>query len=68
MGGHLFDVQHILNNGQKSDSFAAHYGKNFNSTMSNTDLYKCMKFKIVNQINPIESMKPFKKSNCSLFI
>ena len=30
MYGHLYDVQHILKNGKKSDSSAAHYEKNSN--------------------------------------
>ena len=35
--GHFSDAQRILNNGQKSDSFATHFEQHFQSTMSRTD-------------------------------
>ena len=53
-------------NGQKSDSFAAHFVHHFNNTTSRTDLRKCMTFKEINQLNPIGAMKIFTKPNCNL--
>ena len=38
----------------------------FKSTTSRTYLCKCMFFKVVNKLNPIGSMKSFKKPNCKL--
>ena len=64
--GHLSNLQRLLKNGQKSDSFAAHFIQHFNNTTSCTDLRKCMTFKLVKQLNPIGSMKTFMKPNCYL--
>ena len=50
----------LLKNGQKSDSFAAHFKQNFNTTASHTDLRKYTAFKVVNKLNPIGAMKKFK--------
>ena len=47
MIGHLSYVQNIIKNEQKSVSFAAHYEQHFKSTMSHTDLRKCIVFKLV---------------------
>ena len=66
MDGHLSDLQRLLKNGQKSDSFAAHFVQNFNSTTSRTELRKCMTFKVLKQINSIGAMKKFTKPNCNL--
>ena len=66
MDGHFSDLQRLLKNGQKSDSFAAHFVHNFNNTMSCTDLRKCMTFKEVKQLNPIGVMKILTKPNCNL--
>ena len=62
---HLDPVK-LLKNGQKSDSFAAHFVHHFNNTTSCTDLHKCMAFKVINQLNPIGAMKTFTKPNCNL--
>ena len=56
MGGHFFNILHLLKNG-KLDSFAAHFEQPFNSTISRTDLRKCMTFKVINHINLIGAMK-----------
>ena len=48
MDGHFSDLQRLLKNGQKSDSFAAHFVQHFNSTTSRTELHKCMTFKVIN--------------------
>ena len=56
MDGNFSDVQHILKNGKKWDSFVAHYKQQFKYIMSHTDLCKCMTFKVVKQINPIGAM------------
>ena len=53
-------------NWHKSDSFSAHYGQHFKSTMSLTDLHKYMAFKLFIQINPIGSMRSFMKPYCNL--
>ena len=66
MDGHFSDLQHLLKNGQRSDSFAAHCVQHFNSTTSSTELRKCMTFKVLNQINLIGAMKTFMKPNCNI--
>ena len=66
MDGHLSGLLRLLNNGKKSDSFAAHFEQQFNSTTSCTDLRKCMTFKVVNQLNLIGAMKIFMKPNSNL--
>ena len=53
MEGHFSDLQRLLKNGQKSDSFAAHFVQHFNTTTSHTDLRKYMTPKVVKQLNPI---------------
>ena len=60
------NLQRLLKNGQKSDSFAAHFVQHFNNTTSRTDLRKCMTFKVINQLNPIGAMKKFTKPNFNL--
>ena len=68
MDGHLSDLLSILNNGQKSYSFAAHFEQHFNTTTSRTDLRKYMTFKVVKQQNPVGAMKTFTKPNCNICI
>ena len=68
MDGHFSDLQCLLKNGQKSDSFAAHFVEHLNNTTSRTDLRKCMIFKVLKQINPIGAMKTFTKPNCNLWM
>ena len=48
MYGHFFDILRLLDNGQKSDSFSAHFKYHFKSTTSCTDIRKYMAFKVVN--------------------
>ena len=66
MDGHSSDLPSLLKNGQKSDSFAAHFEQHFNNTTSRTDLRKYMTFKVVKQIILIGAMKTFTKPNCNL--
>ena len=66
MDGHLYDLLRLLKNGQKSYSFAAHFGQHFNTTTSRTDLRKYMTFKVLKQLNMIGAMKTFTKPNCNL--
>ena len=66
MDGHFYDLQRLLKNGQKSDSFAAHFVQNFNNTTSRTYLRKYMTFKIINQLNLIGVMKTFTKPICNI--
>ena len=47
MDGHFSDLQLLLKNGQKSDSFAAHFVQHFNDTTSRTALRECMTFKVL---------------------
>ena len=47
-------------NGQKSDSFAAHLKQNFNN------LHKYMTLKVLTQLNPIRDIKTFTKTNWGL--
>ena len=56
----------LLKNGQKSDSFAAHFAQHFNYTKLCTYLCKYVTFKVVKQLNPIGAMKTFTKPNCNL--
>ena len=66
MDGHFSNLQRLLKNGQKSDSFATHFVQHFNSTTSRTELRKCMTFKVIKQLNPIGAMKIFTKPNSNL--
>ena len=66
MDGHFSNLQRLLKNGQKSDSFAAQFVQHFNSTTSRTELRKCMTFKLIKLLNLIGAMKTFRKPNCNL--
>ena len=66
MDGHFSDLLRLLKNGQKSDSFAAHFEQHFNATSARTDLRKYMTFKVVKQLNTIGEMQTFTKPNCNL--
>ena len=66
MDGHFSDLLRLLKNGQKSDSFVAHFEQHFNTTTSRTDLRKHMTFKVVKQLSPIGAMKTFTKPKCNL--
>ena len=66
MEGHFSDDQFLLKNGQKSDSFVAHFEQHFKYTTSRMDLHKCMMFKLVKQLSPIGPMKSFTKPNFNL--
>ena len=68
MGGHFSNLLRLLKNGQKSDSFAAHFEQQFNAIISRTYLRKYMMFRVLKQINPIGAMKTFTKPNCNLFM
>ena len=66
MDGHFSDLLRLLNNGQESEPFGAHFKQHFNTTTSRTDLRKYTTFKVVKQLNPIDAMKFFTKPNCNL--
>ena len=66
MDGHFSNLQRLLKNRQKSDSFAAHFVQHFNTTTSRTDLRKYMPFKVVQKLNPIGSKTTFTKPNCNI--
>ena len=66
MDGHFSDLLRLLKNGQKSDSFAAHFEQHFNTTTPRIDLRKYMMSKVVKQLSPIIAMKKFTKPNCNL--
>ena len=68
MNGHFSDLVHLSKNGKKYDSFAAHFGHNFNSTTSCTDICNYITLKVVNQLNPIGAIKKYMKPNCNLFV
>ena len=57
MDDHLSDLLHLLKNGEKSDSFAAHFEQHFNTTTSRKYLRNYMTFKLVKQLNLIGTMK-----------
>ena len=63
MDGHFYDLLRHLKNGQKPDSFAAHFEHRFKYNTSYKDLFNCMGFKLVNQTNPIGAIKKFTKPN-----
>ena len=66
MDGHFSNLQRLLKNGQKSDSFTAHFFQHLNTTTPHTNLLKYMRFKVVKQLNPIGAMKTFTKPNCNI--
>ena len=66
MSSNFSDLQPLLKNGQKSESFAAHFVQHFNTTTSCTDLHKYMTFKVVKKLSSIGAMKKFTKPNCNL--
>ena len=68
MDGHFSDLLRLIRNGQKLDSFAAHFEQRLKATTSRADLRKYMTFKVVKQLNPIGAMKTFTKPNCNLFM
>ena len=53
MCGYFYDILRLIKNGQKYDSFSAHFEQQFKFTTSRTDLKKFMRFKVVKQLNPI---------------
>ena len=59
--GHFSNLVCLLKNGQKTDSFPAHFEQNFNATSSRTDLRKYMTFKVVKHLNMIDAMKKITK-------
>ena len=66
MDSHFSDAQCFLKNRHKSDSFSAHFEQHFKSTTSRMNLCKCMTFKVVKHLKPIEEMKSFAKPNFNL--
>ena len=66
MDEHFSDLFRLLKNGEKSDSFAAHFEQHFNTTTSRTDLRKDMTFKVIKQQNLIGAMETFTKPNCNI--
>ena len=68
MDDNLSDLQRLIKNGKKSDSFAARFVQHFNTTTSRTDLCKYMTLKVVKKLNLIGTMKTFTKTNFNLCI
>ena len=68
MDGHFSDLLPLLKNGQKSDSFTAHFEQHFKPTTSCADLRKYMTFKVVKQLNTIGAMKTFTKPNFNIYV
>ena len=66
MDRHFYDLVRLLKNGQKSDSFSAHFKQHFNATTPHTYLRIYTTFKVVKQLNSIREMKTFTKPNCNL--
>ena len=66
MDGNFSNLLCLLKNGQKSDSFAAHFWQHFDATTLRTGLRKYIAFKVIKQLNPIGEMKIFTKPNCNL--
>ena len=61
MDDHFSDLIRLLKNVHKLDSFAAHSEQHFNATKPLKYLHKYKTFKLVNQLNPIGTMKTFIK-------
>ena len=66
MDGHFSDLQRLLKNGQKSDSFATHFIKHSNNTTSRTYLRKYMTFKLIKKLNSNGAMKTCTKPDCNI--
>ena len=66
MYGHFSNLQRILKNGKKSDSFPAHFAQHFSTTKSRTDLRKYTTFKGIKQLNLIGALETLTKTNCNL--
>ena len=66
MGSRFSNILRLLKYGQKSDSFADHFEQHFKSTMSRTNLRKCMIFKVLKQLKLIGTIKTFTKPNCNI--
>ena len=66
MNGHFSDLQYLLKNVQKSESFAAHLVQKFTNKTLHMDLSKCMTFSILDQLNLIGAMKIYTKPICNL--
>ena len=66
MGGNFSDILHLLKNGGKSDSFAAHSEQHFSSDTSHTDLRKYMTLKVLQHLKPFSAMKAFTKPSYNL--
>ena len=63
---HFSNLQRLLKNGHKSDSFAAHFVQHFNTTTAPTDIHKYIVQKVINQKNLIGAIKIFTKPNYNL--
>ena len=61
MHGHFSDLQRLLRNGQRSDSFASHLVHQFNNTTPHMDICTYMKFKVIMELNRIGMIKTFTK-------
>ena len=66
MDGHLSDLQRLLKNGQKPDSFSAHFVQHFNTPTSRTYLRKYMTFKVLKHLILIGAIKTFTQPNFNL--
>ena len=60
------NILRLPKNGQKSDSFAAHFEQHFENTTSRTDLRNYTTFKVVKQLNLIGAMNKMMKPNCNI--
>ena len=68
MDSNFSDLLRLLKNGQKYDSFAAHFEQHFKSTKKRIDLRKCITLKVVNNLNLVGSMKTFTNPNCNIYM
>ena len=66
MDGHFFNLLRLLKNGQKPDSYPAHFEQHCNATTSRKYLCKFTTFKVVNHLNPIGAMKIYTKPKYNL--
>ena len=53
-------------NNNNSDSFAAHFAKHFTQKLGPQECREIMSFDILYTVNPIDSIKTWGKSSCTL--
>ena len=66
MKGHFQDVQYLIRNNKKADSFASHFAQFFKSEPKPADLREIMNVEILSLLNPFSCVKQFQQPSCRL--